>query len=400
MKERDDRPVSAPPNSFRILLLNDNLRGVGSFYRCWHLARELVRLGHEVCLVTVSRDRRFVPRTELIDGIKLIESPNLLDLVYGLGPGYGIVGIPYRIVATARDPFDVVHTFESRPNVVVPAMIRRALDGSPLVVDWADWYGFTRDGSGLHERRRWPVPQWENAFEEFTHRRADWVTTISSGLRDRALAVGVSADRIRWIPSGAPADTIRALDIVPCRRELDVPPETYLIGFVGSQVGDLEIVAPALRILHKTHPRAKLGIIGPPMSDMRAPGFRDAIIPFGPVPHARLSLYLGACNAFVLPLRDTVFNRTRWPNKFGDYLAAGRPILCSDVGDVAPIVQAEGCGVVWKDLSDLVEGVERLIDDDESADSMGRAARRVAEGRLSWRAITLEFLKLYRDAAS
>lgn len=384
----------------RVLLLNDNLRGVGSFYRCWHLAQELVRLGHEVCLVTVSRTRRILPRSERSDSLKLIESPNLLDLVYGLGPGYGIVGLPYRMLAVARDRFDIVHAFESRLNVLLPAVLSRALNGCPLVVDWADWWGFTRDGSGLQERRPWPVPYLETALEEFIHRKADWVTTISTGLRDRALALGIPADRVRLIPSGAAAEAIRPLDIISCRRELDIPPATYLIGYVGSQVGDLEILSPALRVLRKSHPQVKLGIIGPPPSDVRAPGFRDAVIPFGPVQFPQLPLYLGACDSFVLPLRDTVFNRTRWPNKFGDYLAAGRPILCSDVGDVAGIVQAEGCGVVWSSLSDLVQGVESLVEDKPAADSMGRASRRVAEGRLSWRGITLEFLKLYHDAAS
>lgn len=392
--------MSPPTNPFRILLLNDNIRGVGSFYRCWHLARELVRLGHEVCLVTVSPDRRLIPRREVIDGVKLVESPNLLDLVYGLGPGYGVVGIPYRVAALAKDGFDVVHTFESRPNVVVPATVLRAMEGVPLIVDWADWYGFTRDGSGLHERRRWPVPWWENALEEFAHRRADWVTTISSGLRDRAIALGISADRIRWIPSGAPDETIRSLDIVACRRELGIPIETFLVGFVGSQVGDLEMVFPGLRTLRRNHPQVMLGVIGPSTPDLRASGLRDAIVPFGPVPFQRLPIYLGACNAFILPLRGTVFNRTRWPNKLGDYLAAGRPVLCSDVGDVARIVQEEGCGIVWKDLADLVHGVESLIDDSATANFMGGESRRVAEGRLSWRAITQEFLRVYQDAAS
>jgi len=379
-------------------MLNDNTRGAGSFYRCWHLAKELVGLGHEVCLVTVSRNRRLLPRVEMSGGLRLIESPNLLDLVYGLGPGYGIVGIPYRMAIAARNRFDVVHAFESSPNVLLPGMFSRALNRHPLVVDWSDWWGFSRDGSGLYERRHWPAPQLANAMEEFFHRKADWVTTISTGLKNRAISLGIPSDKVRWIPSGAPSDAIRPMDIVACRRELDIAPETYLIGFVGSQVGDLEIVSPALRTLRKTRPYAKLGIIGPSMSDMQAPGFRNAILPFGPIPFSRLPMYLGACNAFVLPLRDTVFNRTRWPNKFGDYLAAGRPILCSRVGDVARIVEEEECGVTWGDTSEFFAAVERLIEDTQGAERMGAAARRVAEGRLSWRSLALQFLNVYRNA--
>ena len=379
-------------------MLNDNLRGEGSFYRCWHLARALVRAGHEVCLITVSRNRRILPREDHSGGLRLIESPNLLDLVYGLGPGYGIVGIPYRMITAVRNRFDIVHAFESSPNVLLPGMFSRALNRHPLVVDWSDWWGFSQDGSGLHERRHWPAPQLANAMEEFFHRKADWVTTISTGLKDRAVSLGIPSDRVRWIPSGAPADTITPMDMNLCRRELGIPSSTYLIGYVGSQVGDVEILSPALHMLRQAHPHVKIGAIGPPPSALR--DFHGAAIPFGPVPFSRLPVFLGACNSFALPLRDTVFNRTRWPNKFGDYLAAGRPILCSNVGDVARIVESEGCGVVWTDLSEFVDGVELLMDSKESTDAMARASRDVAEGRLSWERLSAEFLELYCAASA
>lgn len=382
----------------RILLLNADLRGIASFWRCWHLARELVRLGHEVCLITVSRNRRVTPHVELNGRLKLIESPNLLNIVYGIGPGYGILGLPYRMIRVARDRFDIVHAFEHKPNVLLPAMLSRTLNGCPLASDWADWWGYTGDGSGNQEKRLWPVPQIETVMEEFIHRKADWVTTISSGLRDRALSLGIPAERVRLIPSGAPIDTIDLLNRASCRRELGISPSTYLIGYVGSYASDVDLLAPALQAIRQAHPRVKLGIIGPKPPVLLAPGFKDAVIPFGPVPFQRLPVYLGACDAFVLPLRDTVFNRTRWPNKFGDYLAAGRPILCSNVGDVAPIVEAEGCGLVWTDLSDLVQGIESLMENQPSAHAMGTAGRRLAEGRLSWRSLASEFLDVYQTA--
>ena len=46
-------------------------------------------------LVTVFATRRALLRTELSDGFTLIESPNLLDLVYGVGLGYGLLGLPW-----------------------------------------------------------------------------------------------------------------------------------------------------------------------------------------------------------------------------------------------------------------------------------------------------------------
>jgi len=383
----------------RVLMLNADLRGMASFWRCWHLARELARLGHEICLVTVSRDRRIMPRRERIDGLTLIESPNLLDLVYGVGSGYGIVGIPYRMLKIARNRFDIVHAFEHRPNVLLPAMLSRTLNECPLVADWADWWGITGDGTGNLERSPWPVPQLDTAAEEFIHREADEVTAISTVLRNRALSLGIPPERVWLIPSGAPSDAIRPLNRELCRSELRISPSTYLLGYVGSLPRDLDMLLPALWTLRKAHPTLKLGIIAmsPPLIP---PGAEDAVIRFGSVPFSRLPLYLGACDAFVLPLGDTMFNRARWPNKFGDYLAAGRPILCSNVGDVARIVEAEKCGLVWNNPSELIHGVERLMNDQETAQAMGSAARRLAEGRLSWRSLASEFLTVYQHASA
>lgn len=387
--------------SLRVLMLNHNRRGVGTFYRCWHLAKELGRLGHEVVLVTVSARRRLIPETQLDGGLTIIETPNLLDLVYGLGSGYGLVGIPHRMVVAARDRADVVHTFDHKPNVLLPALLSRAFSGCPLVADWADWWGRTEDGSGLQEWRGWPVADLEHALEEFIHRRADWVTAISTGLRDRALAMGVSPDRVRWIPSGAPAEDIRPQDMADCRHALGISPSTYLVGYVGSAVRDLDMMAEVVPAIRRRHPEVKLAVIGPgPQLDFSTSGLREAVVNFGHVPFSQLSLYLGACDAFALPMADNVFNRTRWPNKFGDYLAAGRPVVCSDVGDVADIVKTEGCGYVWRDASELISAIDSLVDDRATSLQMGECARHVADNRLSWRKLALAFLSVYSRAVA
>ncbi len=386
----------------RILMLNHNQKGVGSYFRCWHPARQLARLGHEVCLLTVSRTARAAPRMYHEDGVKVVETPNLLDLLYGFGAGYGVLGIPYRMVWAARNSFDIVHAVDHKPNVLLPAIVRSRLKDIPLVADWADWWGPTTDGSGLQERRAWPVARLETAMEEYIYRVADWVTTISAGLRDRAIRIGVPPDKVRWIPSGAPDDIILPEDRNTCRRSLGIPSASFLLGYVGSDMADLGMIIPLLRDLRKKQPRLKLALIGPlpGLAGLLEADVRASVLHFGAVPFPLLSQYLGSCDAMVLPLRSTVFNKTRWPNKFGDYLAAGRPVLCSPVGDVPDFVKSEECGIVWNDLSELAAGVELLMENPSLASQMGERARQLAEGRLSWKELVLEFLEVYSNVGA
>jgi glycosyltransferase involved in cell wall biosynthesis len=99
-------------------------------------------------------------------------------------------------------------------------------------------------------------------------------------------------------------------------------------------------------------------------------------------------------------MRNSVVNRTRWPNKFGDYLAGGRPVLCSNVGDVATIVRSEECGFVWNNIHELCQGIEILMEDASLASRMGERARQLAEGRLSWQRLASEFAEVYRKVCA
>jgi len=382
----------------RILLLNHNSRGVGTYYRCWHLARHLAKSGFQVSLLTVSPTRRVWPRSSQDEGVQVTETPNLLTLMYALGSGYGAVGIPYRILYSLRHRFDVVHSFDHKPNVLLPAIFRNKLKDTPLVADWSDWWGFTGDGSGLQESKLRSIVKLETAMEEFIHREADWVTTISTGLMARSLSLGIPPDRVTWIPSGAPSDVIYPLDKDSCKERLGISPATFLLTHLGmGEERSLSMVLPALSAVRRKRPEVSLGVIGPLREPgaLDRPGPKENLVLFGWIPFDQLPVYLGASDAFVLPLADTVVNRTRWPNKFGDYIAAGRPVLCSDVGDVATIVRDEECGLVWKDDSELSDGIERLIDEPDLRSRMGERARRLSEGRLSWAQIASQFAGVY-----
>ncbi len=61
----------------RLLFLNHNVRGRGTYVRAFQLGRELVRAGHEVTLVTTSERARWAVREEASDGVRVVEMPDL-----------------------------------------------------------------------------------------------------------------------------------------------------------------------------------------------------------------------------------------------------------------------------------------------------------------------------------
>mgnify|MGYP001558243720 FL=1 len=88
----------------------------------------------------------------------------------------------------------------------------------------------------------------------------------------------------------------------------------------------------------------------------------------------------------VLPYTNREINTNRYPNKIGDYLASGRPIVTNPTGDLARLFNDYHIGAVASESPvGFSRVIMRLLKDTKKRRLMGRAARRLAEGEFSWR---------------
>ena len=72
-----------------ILFLNHNVKGKGTYIRCFNFAKHLVRLGHSVVLLTSAPQYMIKPYKEVIEGVEVICQPDVLGKRFrngGLGP--------------------------------------------------------------------------------------------------------------------------------------------------------------------------------------------------------------------------------------------------------------------------------------------------------------------------
>jgi glycosyltransferase involved in cell wall biosynthesis len=105
----------------------------------------------------------------------------------------------------------------------------------------------------------------------------------------------------------------------------------------------------------------------------------------GRVPFSEIPAVLGASDALVMPMRDTRFNWSRWPHKFGDYLAAGRPVAITRIGDCARDVEEHRLGAVGAPTAEgLAAALLEVLARREDWSEMGSRARRLAESSHSW----------------
>ncbi len=106
----------------------------------------------------------------------------------------------------------------------------------------------------------------------------------------------------------------------------------------------------------------------------------------GFVPYEEFIQILAGTDVFVIPLPQQSLNsRARWPNKIGDYMAAGRPTVVNAIGDVERLIREDNIGLLAKpDMSDFAEKIILLLKNPDLAQSLGHNARKAAEEKYSW----------------
>lgn len=93
----------------RLLYLNHNYRYLGTYERAFHMARMLARRGHQVTLMTVSRQHRWRSAWSIEKGVRIAEMPNW-GQDYS-GEGYGPLDNLLRCLHALTHRYDIIHMF-------------------------------------------------------------------------------------------------------------------------------------------------------------------------------------------------------------------------------------------------------------------------------------------------
>ncbi len=384
---REGRPLD-----LLLLAFNVAWRGGGTFYRALEVARHLARRGHRVTLIATHPQARRGWTWERVDGVELGLSPALLPrpVRYGGWDPWTVLSRLHRL----RDrPFDLVHTFETRPVNALPAR-RLQGRGALWVADWADLFGsggFVEDRPlGLRLLLRRP----EDRFERQVRLEADGHTAINGALLAELEGMGVPPERRLLLRQGVDLERIRPLDPREARRRFGLEGAALVVGFLGQTFRwERALLQEAFARLRRRLPGARLFLIGrqhPPLPPA------EGVIQSGVLPSEAIPWALAACDLFWLPLEDTRRNRLRWPSKAAEYLAAGRPVIASPTGELADLFGDGRAGRLAADPEAFVAHTLELGRRADLREAMGRAARRLAEARFGWAEIVAGLEAFYR----
>ncbi len=265
--------------------------------------------------------------------------------------------------------------------------------GVPLVYEMRGMDWLTRGSAD----RRWmgsPQEQVARELEIKAAKSADHVMAITQALKDWLVSEGVDADRISVLPNGCSPDQFaipeRDTEIV---EELELAPDTTVVGYVGSVVGyeGLPDLVEGVKLARELSGRdIRLLVVGDglALADLRL-AVADAnaggwAMMTGRVPHADVVRYYSVIDVVALPRKDQPVTRMISPLKPLEALAMGKPLIATDVAALREIVDASNGGVVVPNKA-VHALAHAIIDVAEARQEKGEADLRAeAEARRQW----------------
>ena len=160
----------------------------------------------------------------------------------------------------------------------------------------------------------------------------------------------VPASRTLHLPSGCDVQIKFPESRAQARSLTGLPADTFVVGRTSSSelITEMEITAMldlAERFRSLTGQELVYYSIGPcnPEKYPRLFGSKCRIRVTGRLKPEEVPVHLASCDVFLLVEDDRPICRFRGPIRLNDYLAAGRPILCNDIGDhVQTLVEHPG----------------------------------------------------------
>ena len=124
-------------------------------------------------------------------------------------------------------------------------------------------------------------------------------------------------------------------------------------------------------------------------------GVGNSVIFTGAIPHDLIPQYIGASDICVASFENNDVTACKSPLKIVEYLASGKPIVASLVGETRNMVGGAGLLVEPGNYNALSEQIANLLGNQQLRQEMGFRARLRAETRYNWRKTADNLLEAY-----
>jgi glycosyltransferase involved in cell wall biosynthesis len=254
----------------------------------------------------------------------------------------------------------------------------------------------------------WFFKPFTTYLEETGAKMGIGLTVVSECLYNRAISLGIPDNKIALIGNGANLEQIHPLDRKACKIELGYPVEKPVVLYLGWFNKALHIALEAFKSIESDFPDAQFVCVG------RISRKHDHLEKYGKLlnyaenspryhfvgqqPYEKVPKYLGAADLILLPMEDSIHEHARFPIRLGDFLASGRAVLASNIGEVGRIIRENKCGVLADSPEQFKVRLRDLLSNPERREWLEHLARQTAKLNLSWSGIASDLEEFYNKS--
>lgn len=394
------------------LLLTQSLEYPSGLGRYFPIAKELVRLGHEVNILALHPSFATVhPRSFSLNGVQIsyvgqMHVRQVGDQRFYFRPP---VLIWIAVLSTLRLTLkalgvdtDLFHLGKPQPINGMAALIgAKFLRRKPLYLDCDDYEAESNRTSGNWQKR--VLALFENGLPRYTQ----GLTVNTRFLKERIIGLGYPPERIIRVPNGIDRARFTGLDPEYASRlksslGLENQKVVLYLGSISLANHPLRLLLQAFVKVSERLSTARLILVGggEDLETLRnmipQMGLEGKAFLLGRVKPKIAPYYLAMGDVSVDPVIDDPVARARSPLKIFESMAVGVPVVTGDVGDRSEYLGNGLAGILVKpgDAEALADGLLGVLADEDRAYAMAQAAQEMRE-RYYWDVLIRDFCKIY-----
>lgn len=374
----------------KILYSHFGREGKDGWGRSFYMAKAMANLGHEVVFLTNRPETSFLlAKKKNLHKVRVISFPDFLPAKLK-SSGFGFVSIIGKLFFAATHKFDLVIADCGHRPTGLPCKLNRKIYGSTYLTEWWDFFG----EGGYYDKK----PFWFKLLYGRREKRneiqdklsADGVIVLSEQMKERAIEINVK--NVIVVHGGCLIDEIKPTSV---STKSDTKINFCYIGMANSEIIELD---PILSALTNKVVREKVRLVAYG-SAIKAEyiekyNLEGVIDERGWIDYLKDAEKLDDIDIFIQIRRDNIVSRAGWPNKLGDYMANGKPIIISPYGDLVDFVNKnpDGFITVKYDSQSILEKIKDILSMKYDLKQMGKRNREVAE-KNSWESKAAQIIK-------
>lgn len=373
--------------------------------RSFEMARRLVALGHEVHIITSSRDHS-CPRNSYFtkeEGINVHWIP--VDYSNKYGDIYRIFAfLKFALYATIKGVSlqgDVVFATSTPLTVALPGYLVSRKLSVPMVFEVRDLWPTLPIAIGSLKN---PFLQWlAFKLEHFAYFNSSRIIALSEGMKDGVIATGYDLDKVSVIPNSCDLDLFNVDDKVnrslAFRARNNIPNDAILVVYAGTfgRINGVDYLVDLANRLQDL-PNIQFLAIGDGAEFEKITELAQSrgvlgknFRMLGGVSKLEMVNVLAAADlatSLFIPLEEMEANSA---NKFFDALAAGCPILINYGGWQAKLLADNEAGLqLDRDISVAADQMRILLSHSGCISSWGLNSRKLGELNFSRDKLAME----------